>query len=162
MTTDTETGVTTTNPIKDLMDEMVQVERFAYTPMGTFGRMKYKDLTCYTVEKPWQNNAAYTSCIPVGIYKLKLGRYHRGKYDCYELCNVPNRTLIKIHVANTANDLMGCIALGNRLGTVDNWWAVLNSTETHAKFMAEMGRQPEAYIGISNLLREGEWMNPTR
>jgi len=149
-----------TNPIKDLMDNMVTVERFAYTPMGTFGRLRYQDFSCYTVEKPWENNAAFISCIPVGIYPLEYGRYHRGKYDCYEVKQVPARTLIKIHVANTANDLMGCIALGNRLGVVDNWWAVLNSRVTHMEFMEAMGGAKQGYIAVQNLARIGEWTDP--
>ena len=156
-----EDEVMATNPIKEMMDDMVSVERFGYTPMGTFGRLRYRGFSCYTVEKPWENNAPYISCIPVGIYPIELGRYNRGKYDCYELGRVPNRTLIKIHVANIAADLMGCIGLGNRLGIVDNWWAVLNSRVTHAAFIEAMGGAKRGYIGISNIARIGEWKDPT-
>jgi len=118
---------------------MIHLMRFANSKMGTFGELYIKDqFFCYTVERPWLDNAPYKSCIPTGVYDVKLGRYNRGKYDAYEILNVPNRTHIKIHKGNTMDDVVGCIATGNELGCIKRKWAVLNSGFTYIKFMDAM------------------------
>ena len=100
--------------------------------MGTFGRMFHSDgWFCYTVERPWQDNIPTFSCIPAGLYQVKLGVYHKHNYPAYELLNVPQRAGIKIHVANYAQELEGCIAPGRELGWVESYWAV---TESQAAF----------------------------
>jgi len=157
-----EDEVMETNPIKEMMDDMVQIVRDSHSPMGTFGKLYYRDFKCYTVEKPWENNAQFISCIPVGIYPIELGRYNRGGYPCYELKQVPARSQIKIHVANIATDVMGCVGLGNLLGVVDKWWAVLNSRVTHEAFMEAMGGMKQGYIAVSNIADIGEWKDPKR
>jgi hypothetical protein len=148
--------------IKDCLREMVTVERFAYTPMGTFGRLRYKGFGCFTVEKPWANNAPYTSCIPTGIYPIKLGKFYHGAYSCYELDQVPNRTLIKIHRGNTMDDVKGCIAVGTALGVINKLWAVTNSRKAHDEFMAAMkeNKAERLFINIHNL-EVGAWGNPS-
>ena len=139
--------------------DMVNIQRFGYTPMGTFGTLVYKNFLCYTIERPWANNAAFTSCIPPGIYPIELGRFFKKGYPTYELKRVPNRSSTKIHVANTMNDVQGCIGLGSVLGVVDKKWAVLNSADTFAKFMEAMGGLKEGYINIKNL-DMGTWSSP--
>ena len=150
-----------TSPVGDLLRQMVSLERFGYTPMGTFGRMRYKGYECYTVERPWENNAPYVSCVPTGIYPLKLGKFYGGGYPCYELEQVPNRTLIKIHRGNTMLDVKGCIVLGTKLGVIEKLWAVLNSRKAHDEFMVAMRDNPASklYINIHNL-DVGTWSMP--
>ena len=58
----------------------VLLERFAYSPMGTFGVLTVDDFECYTVERPWLDNKPRESCIPEGVYRLELGMYNRGGY----------------------------------------------------------------------------------
>ena len=123
---------------------MIHLERFAYTPMGTFGRLKFDDneFSCYTVERPWLNNEGRISCVPEGLYSLV---WHNGpKFGKTvalvggTVSEVPNgiskRSAILIHPANEMNDLQGCIGLGTSLGMVRNNWAVLNSVPTVRKF----------------------------
>ena len=114
---------------------VITLERFAYTPVGTFGRFTLPEFQCYSVERPWRNNAPRESCIPEGQYKLIKGRFHRGNYDCYELQSVPGRSLIKIHRGNTMEDVVGCIALGSHLGFIHGLWAVTSSVKTYNDFM---------------------------
>lgn len=116
----------------------ITLERFAYTPMGTFGKLTMPEFSCYTVEKPWRDNKPFVSCIPEGEYDLKLGMYNRGGYPAYEVMNVPNRILIKIHVANTMDDVLGCIGPGLALGYVENKWAVTSSKAALKTFMEAM------------------------
>ncbi len=68
---------------------------------------------CVTLELPWKNNAIDVSCIPPGVYPVVPNTPQKP----WRLCNVPNRTEIDIHVANTTADILGCIGLGFQFGT---------------------------------------------
>ena len=125
----------------------ILLERFGYTPMGTFGILKVGGFECYTVERPWLDNKVGESCIPEGKYDLKPDRYNRGGYDAYEILNVPGRTEIKIHVANTMDNVIGCIGLGKRLGYIFNKWGVISSRTAFNEFMEEMNGE-EGEINI--------------
>ncbi len=83
-------------------------------PSGTFGRLG----PWVTVEEEWQNNRPRISCIPTGSYVCERGTFHRGGYETFEVLDVEGRTLIKFHVANTEEDLLGCIGLGLGLGVL--------------------------------------------
>lgn len=111
--------------------------RFCSCEMGTFGHL-YRDgeIIAYTVEQPWRNNEPFKSCIPFGTYLCKLANHPKHGLK-YELQDVPGRTAILIHVANTMDDVEGCIGLGDELGMVNNKWAVMNSGNTLQKFMME-------------------------
>ena len=121
---------------------MITLERFAYTPMGTFGVLTFDDFKCYTVERPWQNNAVGQSCIPEGNYFIqrynspKFGKvyaFYGGTVSVYADPNY-KRSAVLIHPANVASDLEGCVGLGDSLGFVKNQWAVLNSGATVQTF----------------------------
>lgn len=120
------------------MTQQVTLTRFAFTPWGVFGQLTLPEFECYTVERPWRNNRPRVSCIPEGEYPLRLGQYHRGGYPAYEVLDVPNRSLIKIHAGNTANDVIGCIALGSAPGWLNRTWAVSRSRDALAAFMSAM------------------------
>lgn len=88
--------------------------RFAYTPMGVFGRWG----TFQTIEEVWRNNQPRISCIPTGVYVCERSVFHRGGYPTFEITGVPSRTLIKVHRANTVEDLLGCVGIGLSLGVL--------------------------------------------
>jgi len=94
------------------------------------------------------DNKPRESCIPEGSYKLKLGEYHRGGYPAYEVMDVPNRSLIKIHIGNTIDDVVGCIAPGKALGYIERKWAVTGSKKAFGEFMDAMGGIQESTIDI--------------
>ena len=126
---------------------IVTMQRFCYSEMGTFSHLEVEGgFSCYTVERPWEDNKPYKSCIPEGEYEIILGRYNRGGYPAYELQDVPDRSLIKIHRANTMDELLGCIAPGSSLGWVKGRWAVWNSTTAYRQFM-------QAMDGLDGVLR---------
>ncbi len=123
--------------------------RFAYTPMGTFGRWG----PFQTVEEVWRDNQSRISCIPVGVYPCVRGIFHRGGYPTFEIMDVPNRSLIKVHRANTVEDLLGCIGIGLSLGVLnvrdeDSQQMVhkLAALSSRAGFDAWM----ESLLGINN------------
>lgn len=101
---------------------MIRLVRFAYLPDATLGRLELGGgpdgppaLDWWTVEPPWQGNQPFKSCIPEGRYPLRATVYtsRRGdSYPTWEVAEVPDRWAIKIHVANRASELAGCIAPG--------------------------------------------------
>jgi hypothetical protein len=130
---------------------MVILERYGSIPtMGTFGRLWIEGthFKCLTVECPDLNNTPGKSCIPKGTYPLRLSHYYAGGYPAFEICDVPNRSRILIHIANTINDIKGCVGLGDRFGWVVGKWAVLNSKQTLSAFMGAMENITETEIEV--------------
>ena len=117
---------------------MLRLER-AYLDNCTIGKLFFQgEFVCYTVEKPWKNNAKSISCIPAGIYWIEP--YHSQKYpNCYSLkCNAlgvsvtgQHRTYILIHPANFPSELEGCIAPGLELHP--ERWGVSRSRDAMGK-----------------------------
>lgn len=66
---------------------------------------------CLTLELPWKNNVVGISCIPAGIYRVTKFK-SPSKGDVFLLHDVPDRSMIEIHVANTVKDIQGCIGVG--------------------------------------------------
>jgi hypothetical protein len=62
-----------------------------------------------------------------------------SSYPALEVMNVHDRTNIEIHIANTMDDLQGCIGVGEELGFVKGKWAVTNSRATYEKLMEVIG-----------------------
>lgn len=86
---------------------------------GNHGHIEniYGQLVCYTIEKRWLNNQNHLSCIPIGKYKVTKflsPSKHTALtgHNVFLLNDVPGRTMIEIHVANFASELLGCIAVG--------------------------------------------------
>lgn len=71
-----------------------------------------KVIKLYSMELPWKNNKRNVSCIPKGKYKVITTLSNRFKVNMWLLLNVKNRDGIRIHSANYARQLNGCIALG--------------------------------------------------
>ena len=120
------------------------LERFCYSPNGTFGRLIVGDLKLWTVEQPWNNNKARESCVPEGEYTLE---HHEGsKYrDTWALVGEtvshwpgegkPRSTCV-FHKGNTAGNVLGCIAPGLELSKTA--WAVSHSNDAMGAFRKEM------------------------
>jgi len=125
------------------------LERFAYTPMGTFGVLRRGEHTWYTVERPWLANKSNISCIPEGCYSLrKYDSPTPGRGTVWQFNKVPHRTYIQIHKGNTMRDVVGCIAVGKELGIVNNEWAVQNSKVAFDELMALTEKDDEISICI--------------
>lgn len=72
-------------------------------------------ITCYTLERPWADNAENISSIPASIYNGFL-RYDHDDHWRIELVDVPDRTNVQIHVGNEPDETKGCILVGESLG----------------------------------------------
>lgn len=106
--------------------ELELIREGSITKMGTPGYLQYDNQKFPSIEREWLDNKAFLSCIPLGRYHLEP--YSSTKYpNHYALVNVglsvyakqedipegtEGRYAILIHVANTADQLAGCIAIG--------------------------------------------------
>ena len=96
--------------------------RDTFTKESTIGELFLNgERICDTLENPWVDNQRNVSCIPEGIYpvRLRLPR-ESGTRDYIHLLvkDVKDRDYILIHIGNTAKDTSGCILVG--IGTEQN------------------------------------------
>lgn len=94
------------------------------------------DFGCKTIERPYIKNKNNISCIPKGTYLCKWTKSPRLGRNTYEVMNVPMRSGIRIHPANYAHELHGCIALGSAHKDInlDGLNDVIHSGDTMRKF----------------------------
>lgn len=117
----------------------LEISRFAYTSMGTFGEMYVRGERMVTVERPWLDNRPSVSCIPEGVYFCRPRFYNRGGYQAVEILDVPHRSHILFHRGNTMHDSAGCVLVTSREGVVNGLWAGVSSAPAFARFMEEYG-----------------------
>jgi len=130
--------------------ERVILERLETSDHGTFGRIIAKNLTLFSGELPWRENAPNISCIPIGTYLCRWTLSPRFKRFMYAVESVPQRTGVRKHSANLMGDslqgyraqLNGCIALGERLGWMDGQKALLLSAPAMRRFERHMELKP--------------------
>jgi len=128
----------------------VRLQRLESSDEGTFGVIKINKLILFTGELPRRENRSNISCIPAGIYKCRWTYSNRFKRKMFLVDGVPDRAGIRIHAANLMGDvtlgykaqLNGCIALGEKLGSIDGQKAVLLSVPAIRKFEKLMGGKP--------------------
>lgn len=95
---------------------------------------------CKTLELPWRDNQKGISCIPAGEYKLSP--YPSSRFgEVYIVNDVPNRTGILIHTGNTADDIQGCILVGDSYGKLNGKKAVLNSRQAFNLLKETLGEE---------------------
>lgn len=118
----------------------ININRYGSTPFGTFGELIINDNKFYTVERPWLNNEREKSCIPAGEYRLEKHVRQNGNLvvalvnEEIGIYHYPNekakRDLILLHPANTMDDVIGCIGIGEGLGFIKNKWAITKSRKS--------------------------------
>jgi len=131
-----------------------------YETVGTFGIMVLEDgCQLFTVERPYIDNLPNVSCIPEGIYPLRLRssplivRTTKGKYEKgWQVCEVPGRDLIELHVANYPRDLKGCIGVGMKTGFIGSERAVLKSAVAFDELMSRLDGRDEWFIEFKKAL----------
>lgn len=128
----------------------VTITRGPSTPEGTFGDLQTDTgFRCKTAELQWQDNKPRVSSIPAGSYVVEWATSPKFG-PCYHLKDVPGRSHILIHPGNFAgdtaaglkSDLLGCIALGQKVGLLNGQLAVFSSRSTVDLFEEEMKQQP--------------------
>jgi|TARA_R100000935_G_scaffold14301_1_gene28648 hypothetical protein len=93
--------------------------RDTFSDKSTIGELFLNgERMCDTLENPWLDNQQTISCIPAGIYdvRLRLARESASRDYLHLLVkDVPNRKYILFHRGNFPKDTSGCILVG--LGT---------------------------------------------
>jgi hypothetical protein len=128
----------------------VRLERIEESDHGTFGRLIAGSLVLFSGELPDRDNAPNVSRIPAGTYGCAFTMSPRFRRRMYLIGDVPGRAGVRIHAANLMGDpakglrcqLNGCIALGERLGTIEGQKALLISGPAIRRFEAAMGGEP--------------------
>ncbi|MDE2233673.1 MAG: hypothetical protein KGJ90_06250 [Patescibacteria group bacterium] len=83
------------------------------------------------------DNQPKISCIPKGSYQVT--RYNSpSKGEDFLLHDVPDRSMIELHVGNTVDNTEGCILVGRVYGILDGKRAVLHSIPTLQTLLAEL------------------------
>jgi hypothetical protein len=70
------------------------------------------------------DNLRIVSCIPRGVYRCQSRWFFRGGYEAIEITEVPNRTHILFHKANSPQDVSGCIGVGSKHGCFNEAWGI--------------------------------------
>jgi len=90
--------------------------RDTFSKKSTIGELFLNgERICDTLENPWQDNQRNVSCIPQGVYpvRLRLPRESATRDYIHLLVkDVKDRDYILIHIGNTAKDTSGCILVG--------------------------------------------------
>ena len=89
-----------------------------YHSQGTTGKLISDKVIFRTLERPNLSNQQDnpntkqndSSCIPEGIYKVVPDK--TGRFQYFKVLDVLNRSNIEIHPANSIEDLLGCIGIG--------------------------------------------------
>ena len=93
--------------------------RDTFTEESTIGELFINgERICDTLERPYFNNQRNISCIPEGIYpvRLRLARESASRDYLHLLVqDVPDRDFILVHRGNFPSQTQGCVLVG--LGT---------------------------------------------
>jgi len=132
----------------------ITLTRLESSDHGTFGTIQVPNgdylKYFYTGELNWLDNRSNVSCVPPGIYQCIWIYSPRFKRNMYLVNGVKDRAGIRIHSANLMGDdtkgykrqLNGCIALGERLGSIDKQKALLLSAPAIRHFETLLNGEP--------------------
>ncbi len=100
---------------------------------GCFSELLKEDGTrlCYTVERTFENLAVI---IPNGTFRCLKSWFVRGAYSTFEITGVKGHDRLLFHTGNRELDSIGCILVGNTIGTLNGHKAVLYSCAAFKKF----------------------------
>ena len=133
----------------------LKILRFTNNHSPTFGVLFIGHIpTFVTLELPFLDNQSNISSIPLGHYKLSLRSASKsltadiGK--AYELKDVPSRSDILIHVANTVSDLKGCVGLGMSYGLIGDTYGITDSRKAYRRMMKLLDGQTDLSLDIVN------------
>lgn len=132
--------------------------RYGSSPMGTFGILTVNAYSWFTVERPWKGNRPSVSCVPHGNYQmvwLPTTTPVPAEFDGhtwyldgetvspYHESNKP-RSRCAFHIANTQQDVTGCIGVGRFLGRIGPAWAVTSSLVALQELLGAIGPGPHS------------------
>lgn len=129
---------------------MIEIRRIETKHDATVGVLTVDgEIMGYTLELPWRGNQRNVSCIPAGEYVCR--RVDSPRYgSTYEVCDVPGRSHILVHLGNTVNDTQGCILVGLQTGWLYEDRAVMSSRIAVNNLLTELAGVDETRIRITD------------
>lgn len=106
---------------------MITLTRFERSSTHTAGTLVVNGQQFFTIEREWNNNKVGSSCVPVGIYRVRAYNSPRfgpswilsnHELGIGEFPGQSKRSGILIHRANFSFELQGCIAPGMSYGVL--------------------------------------------
>ena len=133
-----------------LRDEVSSIQCLGALVIIEKGRVLYQS---HVLERGWNDNKKNVSCVPEGIYDLKLEHSPKFKMDLWEAYGVPGRTECKFHAANFWDNLNGCFSPGEARFNIghDKERDMIYSMEMLILFMDAMGKDTTAKLIIKNI-----------
>lgn len=127
----------------------VSLKRVAIVDDGAFGVLLFDDIPiCLTVERTYAAGQSQTVKIPSGRLLCLRSTYYKGGYPTFEII-VPGHNRILFHKGNIEDDVDGCVALGEKFGTLSGKPAVLQSGAAFATFMNRLEGVNEFYLEVT-------------
>ena len=132
------------------MKASILIIRDEFTDKSVLGKLYLNgEFYGHTLELTWKDNKKSVSCIPKGVYEArKRGGDESGKYKYQhiEILDVPDRSLILIHVGNFPKNTKGCVLLG----TTRAFNFVGDSRKAFYKLMYDLQNFEELEVIIKN------------
>lgn len=117
------------------------LQRYLFTEDYTMGLLFIDGIYfCDTVEDKFRGNdlkgkKVYgETCIPYGVYTVKITYSPKHKKNMPQIMDVPYFEGIRFDVANTAKDVLGCVAIGIKSEN----GKVLQSRKTYNAFIKRL------------------------
>ena len=103
-------------PMEPNFKDAMFIDRKWFTDKSTVGELFLQgERFCYTIEDTCRQKKLYgKTAIPSGRYEVIMDWSERHQKVMPHILNVPGFTGIRFDVANTANDVLGCIGVGFR------------------------------------------------
>lgn len=119
----------------------LKLQRYLFTDDYTMGLLFIDGVYfCDTIEDKYRGQnlsktkVANETCIPYGVYTIKITYSPKYKKNMPQILDVPYFTGIRIHSANTAKDLSGCVGVGVKSKSGE----VLESRKTYNALMKRL------------------------
>ena len=117
------------------MSAPFDIVRQPSTAKGTEGELLVEGIhMCYTLERPWLDDAQDISSIPLGVYEVRPCWSEHFNALMPHLMDVPGRSQIMLHPANWVSQLKGCIALGDSRQDTTNLYKIAVATDAFNRF----------------------------
>ena len=132
----------------------LKLQRMKNTDRSTQGDLSIDDKhECFTLEDCKRDVKIYgKTCIPAGRYKVVLDYSEKHKKDDWpHILDVPGFDGVRIDIANTAEEVDGCIAVG--LNRAPDWvgLSAIAWNRLVAKFKQAEVNKEEIWIEIINV-----------